>query len=126
MSRVISGEQGYYYPATADAHGRLVASRLRGENTIDLFDADTGTLVDSIAPYPNSFRTGYAFSPDGGVLVTDIARHIGGSSAMDVLVTRDLSPRALLTAACAAAGDTLSPAAWEALAGISPAGIPTC
>ena len=58
MNRVISGEQGYYYPATADAHGRLVA-RLRGENTIDLFDADTGTLVDSIAPseqFPHRLR----------------------------------------------------------------------
>jgi WD40 repeat protein len=125
MSRVISGEQGYNWPATADAHGRLVA-RLRAENAIDLFDVDTGTLVDSIAPYPNSFRTGYAFSPDGSVFVTDIARQIGGSSATDVLVARDLSPRALLTAACAAAGDNLSPDEWEALAGISPAGIPTC
>ncbi len=107
MSRVLGGEESYSYPATGDAYGHLVA-RLRDDNSIDLFDAETGTLIDSIAPYPDSFRTGYAFSSDNSVFVTDIARYIGGFSARDVLVTRDLSPQALLTAACAAAGDNLS------------------
>jgi WD40 repeat protein len=126
MKRAIAGDQRYIRPAAADARGHLVA-RLSGENGIDLFDLSTGTLIDSIAPYPNSFRTGYAFSADGSVFVTDIAtRDIRGSWANDVLVARDLSPQTLLKAACAAAGSNLSPDEWQALAGISSAGIPTC
>jgi WD40 repeat protein len=126
LGRVIGGDRRYIRPAAADARGHLVA-RLRGENGIDLFDLSTGTLVDSIAPYPNSFRTGYGFSADGSVLVTDIARQFeDGKSANDVLVARDLSPQALLKAACAAAGSNLSPDEWQALAGVRSAGIPTC
>ena len=126
MRRVIGGDERYIRPAAADARGHLVA-RLSGENGIDLFNLSTGTLVDSIAPYPDSFRTGYAFSADGSVFVTDIARRdISGNPTNDVLVARDLSPQALLKAACAAAGSNLSPDEWQALAGISSAGIPTC
>ncbi len=121
---VIGGDQRYIRPAAADPNGQLVA-RLRGENGIDLFDLSSGSLIDSIAPYPNSFRTGYAFSADGTVFITDISTN-GKPSAYDILVMRDLSPRALLQSACATAGGNLSPEEWHSLAGIAPAGIPTC
>jgi hypothetical protein len=122
---VIGGDQRYVRPAAADPSGQLVA-RLRGENGIDLFNLSTGTLVDSLPPHPNSFRTGYAFSADGTVFVTDISTDGGAPSVYDILVLRDLSPRALLQSACAAAGGNLSPEEWQSLAGIAPAGIPTC
>ena len=121
---IIGGDQRYVRPAAGDPNGQLVA-RLRGENGIDLFDLSSGTLIDSIAPYPNSFRTGYAFSADGTVFITDISTN-GKPSAYDILVMRDLSPRALVQSACAAAGGNLSPQEWQSLAGIAPAGIPTC
>ena len=121
---ILGGDQRYIRPAAADPNGKLVA-RLRGENGIDLFDLSSGALIDSIAPYPNSFRTGYAFSADGTVFITDISTN-GKPSAYDILVMRDLSPRALLQSACATAGGNLSPEEWQSLAGIAPTGIPTC
>jgi WD40 repeat protein len=121
---VIGGDQRYVRPAAADPRGQVVA-RLRGENGIDLFDL-SGTLVDSIPEYPNSFRTGYAFSADGTVFVTDISTGYGAPSVDDILLVRDLSPEALLQSACTAAGGNLSAKEWQTLAGIAPAGIPTC
>jgi hypothetical protein len=78
--------------------------------------------VDSLPPFPDSVKTGYTFSPDGALLVVDISRNSG----KDVLVSRDLSPKGLLAAACAASGSKLSPQEWQELVGIDPKRIPTC
>jgi WD40 repeat protein len=121
LLRVIGGDQGYYYPPMGDRRGQLVA-RLHGENAIDLFDLTTGASVDSLPPFPDSVKTGYTFSPDGALLVVDISRNSG----KDVLVSRDLSPKGLLAAACAASGSKLSPQEWQELVGIDPKRIPTC
>jgi hypothetical protein len=65
---------------------------------------------------------GYAFSPDGNLLVADI----DGSGGKDILIARDLSPRVYWRPRAPPAGTKLSPEEWQALVGITPAGIPTC
>jgi WD40 repeat protein len=121
MLRVIGGDRSYFYPPVGDRRGQLVA-RLRGENAIELFDLTTGASVDSIPSFPGSVKTGYTFSLDGALLVTDIARESGG----DILVSRDLSAKGLLAAACAASGSKLSSQEWQALVGMDPRHVPTC
>lgn len=121
MLRVIGGDRSYFYPPMGDRSGKLVA-RLRDENAIDVFDLTTGASVDSLPPFPGSVKTGYTFSPDGALLVTDISRNSG----KDIVVSRDLSAKGLLAAACAASGSKLSPQEWQALVGVDPKRIPTC
>jgi hypothetical protein len=123
MVRVIGGDESYYYPPVPDDRGQLVA-RLREESTVDLFDLQTGTLVDTIPPYPDAAKTGIAFAPGGQSLVTVINTDSRDSNAE--MVVRDLSPSALVSAACAAAGSNLSSDEWQALAGGRPAGADTC
>ena len=90
--------------------------------SIDIFDLDTGTLINTLPPLPDSVRTNYAFAPDGPVLVTTIDSWDNPVK----LVVRDLSARSLLESACAAAGNNLSPDEWQALAGTTEPGESVC
>ena len=121
IARVIAGDERYFQAPTADSRGKFVARMSRGYS-IDIFDLDTGTLINTLPPLPDSVRTNYAFVPDGPVLVTTIDSWDNPVK----LVVRDLSARSLLESACAAAGSNLSPDEWQALAGTTEPGESVC
>jgi WD40 repeat protein len=121
MASVIRGDRAYGYAPAVDRQVKLVA-RLRDNSAIDIFDIDTGTLLDTLSAAPDSAKAGIAFSPNGQKLAAAIDSQ--GHNAK--LVVRDLSPDALLAAACRAAGSNLSADEWRSLAGAPPAGGSGC
>ncbi|WP_026306719.1 toll/interleukin-1 receptor domain-containing protein [Smaragdicoccus niigatensis] len=122
LVRVIAGDESYFRAPVADEQGNLVVRR-RDENTLDIFDLRTATLLGTLPAVRDSVLTGPAFSPDGRLLVNDVARLAGTN---DLVVTREMDPNVWLAKACAAAGTDLSAEEWRVLTGIAPDGIPTC
>ena len=123
LVRVILGDNGHVQPPIADSRGRI-AARLNDGYGIDLFDLETGTLVNTIPPRPGSVRTNYAFAPAGLTLVTTTDYSSGDGGAE--FASRDLSAPALLAAACTAAGGNLSADEWVSLAGVDDPGTAGC
>jgi WD40 repeat protein len=118
---VIAGNEGYYEPPVADSEGTLVARR-RLDYTIDLYDMQTGALIDTIPALPNTFKSSAVFAPGSQTLVVGVDGYSGNAR----FVVRDLSAKALLAAACAAAGSNLSAAEWQGLVGDAPVGVQAC
>lgn len=103
----------------ANAGGTLVAMS-RDDGTIALLDLDTGTQIGSFQTPAHStfFKSGIAFTPDGERLIT--LSEAADESSNGVLVQRDLSDRALLQAACRAAGPPLTAEQWRSFVGRDP------
>jgi WD40 repeat protein len=121
ISRVLHGDAAYYVAPVANRKGNLVA-RMRNQTTIDLFDLDTGTLLDTLPPFSGITKVGYTFSPDSDVLATAIDSDDHNAR----LVVRDFTPQGLLSAACTAAGSNLSSDEWRSLTGTTPSRVATC
>ncbi|MGH4006872.1 MAG: hypothetical protein ACRDTH_01655 [Pseudonocardiaceae bacterium] len=109
------GDYSYIWPRSLPPHGTLVA-RHRSDSSIILVDLDTGAIVSAIAAsitVPGR-RTGIAFSSDGTQLITVTE---GVDTNQGLVVHRDISDDALISAACATAGRDLTAAEWQTLVG---------
>jgi hypothetical protein len=83
------------------------------------------TLVTLPAPAPPSLglKIGLAFSPNGHSLVTVLQTLTTSASE---IIQHDLGAGALLRAACAAAGRSLTAADWRTYVGSTPSSDLTC
>ena len=109
-----------YGPPVGNEQGTLIA-RPQANGSIELDDLDSGTVVDTLAPVSTASwaKPGVAFTPDGDHLII-VASGVGAAVNSAELIDVDISGRALVSAACAAADGALSPSEWRAFVGGDP------
>ena len=119
LDRTLPAEQTYG-PPVGNEQGTLIA-RPQANGSIELDDLDSGAVVDTLPPVSTASwaKPGVAFTPDGNHLII-AASGVGSAADSAELVDVDISGRALVSAACAAADDALSPSEWRAFVGGDP------
>jgi WD40 repeat protein len=124
--RVLPGDESYsWWPPVANQQGTAVA-RPRTNGSIVLTDLDTGATLATF-PSPSgsdALKTGIAFTPDGGRLVT--VTESAGKPSDAMLIWRDISDDDIVRTACATAGRDLTAAEWQTFVGTRPPGDLTC
>jgi hypothetical protein len=117
--RVLPGDESHSWPPVANEQGTAVA-RQRSNGSIVLADLDTSATLATF-PSPSgsdALKTGIAFTPDGGRLVT-VTESAGGPSNAQ-LIWRAISDDDIVRTACATAGRNLTAAEWQTFVGTSP------
>ena len=119
LERTLPAEQTYG-PPVGNKRGTLIA-RPQSNGSIELDDLDSGAVVDTLPPVSTASwaKPGVAFTPDGNHLII-VTSGVGSAAESAELVDVDISDRALVRAACAAADGALSPPEWRAFAGGDP------
>ncbi len=118
LERALPGDSSFDAPPVGSPDGTLVA-RQRTDGTVVLSDLNSGqTLAILPAPLDPSLdlKIGLGFSPSGDELLESVQTFAGTTP---FIITRNLSSRALLGAACTAAGSGLTPALWRTFVGTS-------
>jgi len=124
LELTIAGDSGYRWPPVANQDGTLVA-RQRIDGSVVIDSLLNGATLDTLSTPSRSgaLMSGVVFAPNGSDLITVTD---GYGLSPGTLISRNLSGTALVTAACKAAGSSLTRPEWRAYIGTPPPALLAC
>jgi hypothetical protein len=118
LLRTLPGDASFYAPP-AVSPGSSLAARQRLDGSVILLDLNSGLTLATLPPplAPSlGLKIGLGLSANGGDLLESVQTIAGRPPLM---ISRNISPGALIAAACRAAGGGLTAAQWRTFVGTS-------